>query len=305
MVIPLQRTAEFRYGENPHQEAAAYAAEGGWWTTARQLQGKDLSFNNLADAEAARRLVRDLRPPAAVVVKHRNACGAAEGDSLPAAFAAAWDGDPLAGFGGIVAVNAPLDAATAEAILDHFVEVVIAPEVLPGAAAALSRKKALRVLQAAETIGSGLGLERIEGGFLAQWPDSIQADPADWTHAAGPECDPEVADDLRIAWTVAAHTSSNAVVVVRDRAAVGIGAGDQSRVGAAARAVVKAGDRARGAVAASDAFFPFRDGFDVLADAGVRAVVEPGGSQRDDEVMAAAAERSVSLLFTGRRHFRH
>ena len=304
MVVPLERRAELRYGENPHQEAAAYGASPGWWTGARLLQGKEMSFNNLADAEAGWRLVHGLRPPAAVVLKHTNACGAAEGDSLSEAFAAAWEGDSQAGFGGIVAVNVPLDGATAEAIAGHFVEVVVAPVVLPEAAAALAHKTSLRLLEAPPPVSGGLELRAIEGGFLVQRPDEVDADPAAWRQVAGPPL-AVAADDLRIAWVVAAHTKSNAIVLVRDRAAVGVGGGDQSRVGAARRAVAKAGDRARGAAAASDAFFPFRDGLDVLADAGVTAVVEPGGSRRDEEVIAAADERGVALLFTGRRHFRH
>ncbi len=305
MVLPLRRSVELRYGENPHQLAAAYAIEGGWWSSARQVQGKALSFNNLADTEAAWRLVHDLGTPAAAVVKHTNACGAAEADTVAGAFAAAWEGDPQAGFGGVVALNAPLDRETAEMIAEHFVEVVIAPDVSPEAAEVLSRKASLRVLAAAAPAGGDLDLRRVEGGFLVQRRDDVAAEPGAWDHKAGPVLADGAADDLRIAWILAAHTKSNAIVVVRDRAAVGVGAGDQSRVGAALRAVAKAAGRAAGAVAASDAFFPFRDGLDVLADAGVVAVAEPGGSRRDDEVIDAAAERGVSLWFTGRRHFRH
>ncbi len=305
VVLPLERVTALRYGENPHQPAAAYRTEGGWWSTARQLQGKELSFNNLNDTEAAWRLVHDLDSPAAVVVKHTIACGAAEGETILEAFRSAWAGDPLAAFGGVVALNGILDAATAEAIAEFFVEVVIAPEVDPAAAQVLSSKSALRVLAAPAPTDAGLDLRRLEGGFTAQVRDRVAADPAEWDHVAGPAPHASLVDDLRIAWTVGAHTKSNAIVLAAGGAAVGVGGGDQSRVGAAQRAVAKAGDRARGAVAASDAFFPFRDGLDTLADAGVVAIAEPGGSARDADVIEAADERGITLLFTGRRHFRH
>ncbi len=307
VVLPLRRRAELRYGENPHQAAAAYAEAGsqpGWWDAARQLQGKPLSFNNLADAEATWALACAFGEPAVVIVKHTNPCGVAVRDTQPAAFAAAWDCDPLSAFGGVVAVNRPLERETAEALADVFVEVVIAPEVNPEAAEALAAKKNLRVLVAPPVRDADLDVRRLEGGALLQERDTLGSFDGWETASARP---PSAAErrDLEFAWTVAAHTKSNAVVIARDRAAIGIGAGDQSRVGAAERAVRRAGDRAQGAVAASDAFFPFRDGLDVLADAGVTAVAEPGGSRRDDEVIAAAGERGVALVFTGRRHFRH
>ncbi len=306
VVVPLRRRAELRYGENPHQPAAVYAEVGGsgWWDAARQLQGKELSFNNLADAEATWALAGAFAEPAAVIVKHTNPCGVAVRDDLPAAFAAAWDCDPLSAFGGVVAVNRPLDAETARAIADVFVEVVIAPELTPEAAAVLAAKKALRVLEAPPVGHGDRDVRRLEHGALLQERDRLGSFDAWEVRSARPPTGPE-RRDLEFAWTVAAHTKSNAVVIARDRAAVGVGAGDQSRVGAAERAVRRAGESARGAVAASDAFFPFRDGLDVLADAGVAAVAEPGGSRRDDEVIAAADERGVALVFTGRRHFRH
>jgi phosphoribosylaminoimidazolecarboxamide formyltransferase/IMP cyclohydrolase len=305
LVLPLSRAAELRYGENPHQGGAAYRAEGGWWSAARQLQGKEMSFNNLVDTEAAWRLVNDLRGPAVAVIKHTNACGAAEAPSVLKAFEAAWAGDPLAAFGGVVAVNGPLDRETAVAISEYFVEVVIAPEVTAEAAGVLAAKQGLRVLEAPPPADGGLDLRRLEGGFAAQLRDTVAADPAGWDLVAGPALDPAVLDDLRIAWTVGAHTKSNAIVLASGGAAVGVGGGDQSRVGAARRAIDKAGERAAGAVAASDAFFPFRDGLDTLVDAGIVALAEPGGSVRQQEVIDAANERGVSLLFTGRRHFRH
>ena len=305
MVLPMQRHAGLRYGENPHQEAAVFALEGGWWSSGRQLQGKELSFNNLVDAEAAWRLAADLPRPGVVIVKHTNACGAAFAADLPQAFSKAWECDPLSAFGGVIALNVPLDPATAEAIAGKFVEIVIAPEVADESAAVLTARPALRVLEAPLPRANDLDLRRVEGGMLVQQRDTVGDGPHGWDHVAGPEPDDALLAELWFAWVVCAHTKSNAIVVTKDGAAVGVGAGDQSRVGAAQRAIARAADRARGGVGASDAFFPFRDGLDALADAGVVAVVEPGGSRRDDEVIAAANERGITLMFTGTRHFRH
>ncbi len=312
MVVPLERVDTLRYGENPHQHAAVYriSGGGGWWDGARLLQGKAMSFNNYADAEAAWRMAWSLTEPAAIIVKHTNPCGAAVCDTVASAFTKAWDGDPLAAFGGVIAVNRPLDAPTAEAIAANFVEVVIAPEVTAAAAAMLADRKNVRVIEAVPPQPNGLDMRGLEGGFLLQERDEA-ASPGSlrvgegWKVVAGPPPSAGLEAELEFAWVIAAATKSNAIVIARDRAAVGVGAGDQSRVGAAERAVAKAGDRARGAVAASDAFLPFRDGLDVLADAGVAALVEPGGSVRDDEVIAAARERNMTLVFTGMRHFRH
>lgn len=306
LVLPLERVAELRYGENPHQAGALYGRPGGsaWWRSARTVQGKAMSFNNYADAEAAWRLVNDLAAPAAVIVKHTNACGAAEATDLAGAFRAAWDCDPLSAFGGVVAFNEVLDSPTAAQITEYFVEVVIAPDITDEAAATLAAKKNLRVLTAPPPRAADLDARRIEDGLLVQERDAA-AGGGEWQVMTGrPPTDAENAG-LRLAWTVAAHTKSNAIVVAKEGAAVGIGAGDQSRVGAAERALVRAGDRADGAVAASDAFFPFRDGVDALAAAGVSAVIEPGGSVRDGEIVAACDEHRMALVFTGRRHFRH
>ena len=306
-VLPLERAEELRYGENPHQTAALYGRPRGsaWWRAARTSQGKAMSFNNYADAEAAWRLVNDLEGPAATIVKHTNACGAAEADDLDRAFRAAWDCDPLSAFGGVVAVNRNLDSATAAAIAEYFVEVVIAPDITDEAAAVLAAKKNLRVLTTPPPRSADLDMRRVEAGLLVQERDVISGEHEQWQVASARSPDAAEAAGLRFAWTVAAHTKSNAIVVAKDAAAVGIGAGDQSRVGAAERALVRAGDRADGAVAASDAFFPFRDGIDVLAAAGVSAVIEPGGSVRDGEIVAACDEHGMALVFTGRRHFRH
>ena len=307
MVLALERDDLLRYGENPHQAAASYrsASGGGWWTRARQIQGKAMSYNNLADAEAAWRLVNDLSGHAAVVVKHMNPCGAAEAAGTFEAFSAAWECDPLSAFGGVVALREELDLETAGALAGRFVEVIVAPSLAAGVAEILSARPALRVLEAPAPDDGDLDMRRVEGGMLVQERDTVDSDPEEWQLVAGPHPGPAVLDDLRFAWAVTAHTRSNAIVVSHGLRAVGVGAGDQSRVGAAERALARAGDRASGGVAGSDAFFPFRDGLDVLADAGITAIVEPGGSRNDNEVIEAAKERGISLFFAGRRHFRH
>ncbi len=307
LILPLERRRVLRYGENPHQTAGAYeqSGEDGWWTSAVQLQGKEMSFNNYVDTEAAWRLVWEFEGPAAVVVKHTNASGVAVSDSLVEAFEAAWECDPLSAFGSVVALNRPLDAPTAEAMAELFIEVVIAPEVTPAAAGELAGKKNLRVLRAPAPHPGGIDMRRLDGGFVAQARDRMVEGREDWQVMTSRGPTTEEWSDLELAWIVAAHTKSNAVVIVRDGAAIGVGAGDQSRVGAAQRAVLRAGDLAAGAVAASDAFFPFRDGIDMLAEAGVTAIVEPGGSKRDEEVIVAAEQAGIALVFTRRRHFRH
>lgn len=307
LVLPLEREHALRYGENPHQQAAAYrgAGERGWWVQAVQQQGKAMSFNNFVDSEAAWRLVWEFEEPATVVVKHTNPSGVAVAESLFEAFAAAWECDPLSAFGSVVALNRPLDAATAETIADVFVEVVIAPEISAAGLDILSANKNLRILSAPTAHPGGIDLRRLDGGFVAQARDGISEGPEDWQVMTSRQPTAAEWSDLEFAWVVAAHTKSNAVVIARDGAAVGVGAGDQSRVGAAERAVIRAGHRAVGAAAASDAFFPFRDGIDMLAEAGVRAIAEPGGSKRDEEATMAAEQHGIALVFTGRRHFRH
>ena len=307
IVLPLERRRILRYGENPHQAAAAYrqAGEEGWWTAAVQLQGKEMSFNNYVDTEAAWRLVWEFEAPAAVVVKHTNASGVAVAGSLVEAFESAWECDPLSAFGSVVALNRALDVPTAEAMADLFVEVVIAPAVSAAAAEQLAGKKNLRVMQAPAAHPGGVDMRRMDGGFVAQTRDGLVEGPGDWQVMTSRVPTAEEWSDLELAWIVAAHTKSNAVVIVRDGAAIGVGAGDQSRVGAAERAVLRAGDRTVGAVAAGDAFFPFRDGIDLLTEAGVTAIVEPGGSKRDEEVIVAAEQAGIALVFTGRRHFKH
>ena len=306
LVLALEQRSTLRYGENPHQPAGLYAMADtdGWWNGSHQVQGKEMSFNNWADADAAWRLASDLPEGAVAILKHMNACGVATGSTTAEAFAKAWACDPLSAFGGVVAVHGDLDADTARAISEYFVEIVVASSITDEAAALLARKKQLRILIAPEPSSDDLDLRSIDGGFLVQNVEAVEADTSVWEARTRPPTDTEMRD-LAMAWIIAAHTKSNAIVLVNDGAAVGVGAGDQSRVGAAERALARAGERAKGAVCASDAFFPFRDGPDTLAAAGVTAIVEPGGSMRDGEVIEAALEHDMALMFTGERHFRH
>jgi len=306
IVLPLMRREALRYGENPHQLAGLYAAEdtSGWSARSDQIQGKDMSFNNYADAEAAWRLVNDLPQGSVAILKHMNACGVAHANSVAESFERAWACDPLSAFGGVVAVGGELDAATARAISPNFIEVVIAESITAEAAALLGQKRNLRVLISPQPSDFDLDVRTIDDAFLIQKRDAVVVDASTWDAKARVPSPSEQAD-LELAWIIAAHTKSNAVVLVKDGAAIGIGAGDQSRVGAAERALAKAGERARGSVCGSDAFFPFRDGPDALAEAGVTAIVEPGGSIRDDDVVASAVEHDMALMFTGERHFRH
>jgi phosphoribosylaminoimidazolecarboxamide formyltransferase/IMP cyclohydrolase len=304
LVLPLRRVGLLRYGENPHQPGAIYLDDGHFqpWSV---LHGKEMSFNNHLDLEAARRLVHAVAEPAAVIVKHTNPCGVAIGSSLAEAYLRAWDCDPLSAFGGVVAFNRELDVETARAVIaGGFIEIVAADPVRSEALDVLSRRKDLRVVATGAPRNRGLDLRRVEDGMVGQLWDG--ADDTEWSLATSRQPTPAEMADLRLAWTVAAHTKSNAVVIARDGQAVGIGAGDQSRVGAARRALVTAGAlRARDSVAASDAFFPFPDGVALLAEAGIVAVVAPGGSKRDAEVVTEAERLGISLLLAPRRHFRH
>ena len=312
MVLAFEQVRPLRYGENPHQPAGLFAERGraGWWQQAEQVQGKAMSFNNYLDADAAWRLANEFAEPTAVIVKHANPCGVASRDSAEDAFVTAWECDPLSAFGGVIALNGTIDEAVAGRIVENFVEVVVALGVTAPAGEVLGRKRNLRVLVAPPPTGGDLDLRRIDNGFVAQTRDTLQLAkpgklPPEWESVGEQPLTADLLTDLRFAWIVAAHTKSNAIVVARDRAAVGVGAGDQSRVGAAERALRQAGERAAGAVVASDGFFPFRDGVDRLGAAGVVAVVEPGGSMRDDEVVQAANEHGIAIVFTNQRHFRH
>jgi phosphoribosylaminoimidazolecarboxamide formyltransferase / IMP cyclohydrolase len=296
-----------RYGENPHQAAAFYATGDEGLGGATQLAGKELSYNNLLDADAALGLAAEhAGRPFAVVVKHTNPCGAAVGATLEQAYARALEGDPVSAFGGVVGLSQPLDRDTAGRISEVFTEVVVAPGFEPDAVEALRGRPSLRLVQADLARPAGrLAVRSVAGGLLAEEADRAGDDPAAWTLQAGHPASPEQLDDLALAWTVAGHVKSNAIVLARGGQVVGVGAGQQSRVDAVRIAVAKAGERAAGAAAGSDAFFPFPDGVQALAAAGVTAVAQPGGSVRDAEVSAAAAAAGMTMLHTGRRHFRH
>jgi phosphoribosylaminoimidazolecarboxamide formyltransferase / IMP cyclohydrolase len=303
-----------RYGENPHQRGALFVEAGdltGTVAGARFLQGKELSYNNLADADAALGCVRQFDAPACVIVKHANPCGVAVAAGIGDAYDRAYATDPTSAFGGIIAFNRPLDAITAKAILDRqFVEVVIAPSIDEAALPVFAKKANVRVLACGE-LGAprpGLHLQRIDGGLLVQDRDSDALTVADLKQVSQRAPSAEQLADLLFAWKVAMQVKSNAIVYARDAQTVGIGAGQMSRVVSAKIAALKAeeaGLAVPGAVLASDAFFPFRDGIDAAAAAGITAIIQPGGSMRDAEVIAAADEHGIAMVFTGMRHFRH
>jgi phosphoribosylaminoimidazolecarboxamide formyltransferase/IMP cyclohydrolase len=300
-VLPL------RYGENPHQGAAYYARIGDkhLLSGVEKLQGKDLSFNNLGDVDAARALLAELdEKPAAVIVKHANPCGAAIGETISEAYEKALACDPLSAFGGIVALNQPVDARLAEKITQVFTEVLIAPGFAPEAREAFAAKPNAILLQAGSLALPGLSAKDVTGGLLLQEAD-VTEDDSGYRVVTETKPTPQQMADLLFAWRVAKRVRSNAIVLAREGATVGIGGGQTSRVDASELAVKKAGERTRGAVAASDAFFPFADGVEALAEAGITAVIQPGGSRRDEEVIVAANERGVAMVFTRRRHFLH
>jgi phosphoribosylaminoimidazolecarboxamide formyltransferase/IMP cyclohydrolase len=302
LAVSAPRVLALRYGENPHQRAALYALPGTGLGNSEQLQGKELSYNNLLDADAAWRLATALEPPAAVVVKHTNPSGAACGPSLEGALRRARACDEAAAFGGIVALSDPCGRAAAEALAETFFEVVVAPDYEPGALDILAQKKNLRVIRA-EPPSTRWELRSVSAGLLVQSADEVEGEQ--WRVVSSEKPRPDQLDDLRFAWEVAAAVKSNAIVLAAEGATVGIGAGQMSRVAAAELATGHAGARAAGAVCASDAFFPFPDGIELLGAAGVSAVVQPGGSVRDEEVIEAADRWGLAMVFTGRRHFRH
>ncbi|TPW72762.1 bifunctional phosphoribosylaminoimidazolecarboxamide formyltransferase/IMP cyclohydrolase [Schumannella sp. 10F1B-5-1] len=298
---------ELRYGENAHQTAALYTvpAERGI-AQATQLHGKEMSFNNYVDADAALRAAYDLAEPAVAIIKHANPCGIAVGATIAAAHRKAHECDPVSAFGGVIAANRRIDLAAAESIKDIFTEVVVAPGFDDDALAVLSTKKNIRLLTLPE------GFQRptrefkdISGGVLVQDVDAHFADPSTWTLAAGEAADEQTLADLAFAWTACRAVKSNAILLASNGASVGIGMGQVNRVDSCKLAVDRAGDRAAGSVAASDAFFPFNDGPAVLLEAGIRAIVQPGGSVRDQETIDAVAAAGVTMYFTGERHFFH
>jgi len=310
-----QRSAVLRYGENPHQAAALYvsaeAAPG--LAQAQQLHGKEMSYNNYTDADAAWRAAFDHSGPCVAIIKHANPCGIAVstvegGGAVADAHRKAHACDPVSAFGGVIAANREVTVEMAEQVAEIFTEVIIAPSYADGALEVLSRKKNVRVLVADVPAGSSIELRPISGGALLQQRDAVDAegdDPGNWTLAVGEAASPTVLADLEFAWRTCRAVKSNAILLASGGASVGVGMGQVNRVDAAHLAVQRAGKRAAGSVAASDAFFPFPDGLQVLIDAGVRAVVQPGGSVRDDEVIEAAREAGVALYLTGSRHFAH
>jgi len=312
LTLAFERTQPLRYGENPHQTAAFYrdlAPAPGTLAQYRQIQGKELSYNNIADSDAAWECVRAFDRPACVIVKHANPCGVAIADTLNDAYARALATDPTSAFGGIIAVNRPVDASTAQALTGQFVEVLIAPEIGADAIPVLAQKPNVRVLVVPAGTGSNRwDFKRVGGGLLVQDADrgTVTAGELKVVSARKPSA-AELAD-LLFAWQVAKFVKSNAIVYCALGRTLGVGAGQMSRVDSARIAAIKAhnaGLSLAGSVAASDAFFPFRDGVDVLAQAGARAVIQPGGSMRDAEVIAAADEHDLAMVFTGMRHFRH
>lgn len=313
--LHYRRAQLMRYGENPHQQAAFYLEPNPAHcsiATARQLQGKALSFNNVADADAALECVKSFDTPACVIVKHANPCGAAVADDLLTAYQKAYKTDPTSAYGGIVAFNRPLDSATISVLLEQqFVEVIVAPEVEEAALPLLATKKNLRVLVCSpwqRTSASSLDYKRVSGGLLVQERDNGSLTRDDFKVVTQRPPTEEEQQDLLFAWNVVKFVKSNAIVYCRDGMTLGIGAGQMSRVFAAKIAALKAEEEGlsiRGSVMASDAFLPFRDGIDTGASAGVSAVIQPGGSMRDEEVIAAADAHGIAMVFTGMRHFRH
>ncbi len=310
--LRLFKAQDCRYGENPHQRAAFYRfadAKPGTLALAEQLGGKELSYNNILDTDAAWAAVREFGEPACVIVKHTNPCGVAIGGDVAEAYARAHASDPVSAFGGVMAFNRTVDATVPRAVFDRgqFVEVIIAPDYEPEALEMLRTKENMRILRTGEARDPGSHYESraVEGGMLVQLSDTVGEDPAAFTVPTERKPSDEEMAQLLFAWKVAKSVKSNAILLAKDFASVGVGAGQMSRVDSARIAVEKAGDRAVGAVAASDAFMPFPDSLEVCAAAGVTAVIQPGGSIRDEEVVAKADELGVAMVFTGHRHFRH
>ena len=305
--LALEKAQPLRYGENPHQSGARYRRMGAtsWWDVAVQHNGKEMSYLNVYDTEAAWRLVNRFEGPAAVVVKHANPCGVAVASSIEEAYRRAHACDPVSAFGGIVALNRPVTAELANDLVGIFTEVIVAPSFSDEALVVLATKANLRVLSAPPPGNDILDIRGVDGGLLIQDRDQVRVDRSSWKVVSRRQPTEGEWRDLELGWVVVASVSSNAIVVTHDEQAVGIGAGQQNRLDSARIAVEKAGARATGGVAASDAFFPFRDGLDALATSGVTAAIEPGGSMRDADVIAAADEHNMALVFTSERHFKH
>ncbi|MFJ8540855.1 bifunctional phosphoribosylaminoimidazolecarboxamide formyltransferase/IMP cyclohydrolase [Streptomyces sp. NPDC093586] len=305
----LERARTLRYGENPHQPAALYTAGTGGLAEAEQLHGKEMSYNNYTDTDAARRAAYDHDEPCVAIIKHANPCGIAIGADVAEAHRKAHACDPLSAFGGVIAVNRPVSKEMAEQVAEIFTEVIVAPDYEDGALEALTRKKNIRVLRAPEAPAAPVEVKPIDGGALLQVADRLQAegdDPKTWTLASGEALSEAELAELAFAWKACRAVKSNAILLAKDGASVGVGMGQVNRVDSCRLAVERAGEeRARGSFAASDAFFPFPDGPQILIDAGVRAIVQPGGSIRDELAVEAAKKAGVTMYFTGTRHFFH
>jgi phosphoribosylaminoimidazolecarboxamide formyltransferase/IMP cyclohydrolase len=303
------RKSSLRYGENPHQSAALYAGATSGVVNAQQLHGKEMSFNNYTDADAAWRAVRDHRDPAVAIMKHANPCGIAVCElGVSVAYQHAHECDPVSAFGGVVAANRKVDLAMAEPLSKVFTEVVIAPDYDQDALELLMKKPSIRILKVEVTPLDKFELRPVSGGVLLQETDQIDAQgdsPQQWQQVSGESVDVQTMKDLEFAWRSIRSVKSNAIILASMTTAVGIGMGQVSRVDSARLAVSRAGERAKGSVAASDAFFPFADGLQILIDAGITAVVQPGGSVRDEEVIAAAKAAGIAMFFTNTRHFSH
>ena len=313
--MQMTKKQDLRYGENSHQTAAFYVEndiQENSVATATQLQGKELSFNNIADTDSALECVKEFDQPACVIVKHANPCGVALGENILEAYERAYKTDPTSAFGGIIAFNRELDKETAEAIISRqFVEVIIAPTVSEEASEVVATKKNVRLLACGDWQGQlteGYDFKRVNGGLLVQERDFGMVEMEDLTVVSKRQPTEQELKDLMFTWKVAKYVKSNAIVYCKDAMTVGVGAGQMSRVYSAKIAGIKAADenlQVEGSVMASDAFFPFRDGIDAAAAAGITAVIQPGGSMRDEEVIAAADEHGIAMVFTGMRHFRH
>ncbi|MFE9341983.1 bifunctional phosphoribosylaminoimidazolecarboxamide formyltransferase/IMP cyclohydrolase [Streptomyces olivaceus] len=306
----FERAHTLRYGENPHQPAALYTSpDGGGLAQAEQLHGKEMSYNNYTDTDAARRAAYDHAEPCVAIIKHANPCGIAVGADVAEAHRKAHACDPLSAFGGVIAVNRPVSKELAEQVAEIFTEVVVAPDYEDGALEALTKKKNIRVLRAPAAPAAPVEVKPIDGGALLQVTDRLQADgddPATWTLATGEALSETELAELAFAWKACRAVKSNAILLAKDGASVGVGMGQVNRVDSAKLAVERAGaERAQGAYAASDAFFPFPDGLEILTAAGVKAVVQPGGSVRDELVVEAAKKAGVTMYLTGTRHFFH
>jgi phosphoribosylaminoimidazolecarboxamide formyltransferase/IMP cyclohydrolase len=304
LTLNLCKNTDLRYGENPHQQAALYTFPGVRGPLGGELlQGKPLSYNNLLDLDAAWRAAADFEQPTLVIVKHLSPCGIASSDTLAKAFPPALAGDPVSAFGGVIAANRPFDEATARALGDLFVEAIAAPSFTDGAREELSNRPRCRLLDIDQAVPEEIEVRSIRGGLLLQEPD--RCDEAEWHVVSRRAPTDAELESLHFAWRAVAHVKSNAILLARGTAAVGIGGGLPSRVDAARLAVSKAGEQSMGAVMASDAFFPFPDGIEVAAKAGITAVVQPGGSRRDQQVIEVVDQLGLAMCFTGVRHFRH